>query len=163
MAKRLKLRAEDEEDLRTMAAILQDALVPVSEITFLPEERRFVLVANRFRWEAMPNQAPTAAEPGEEPPPGALFERILTGLCFEGVTAVRLRNIDRRRRIQILELLHLDWEPGCITLLFAGDSVIRLETESIAGRLDDICEPWPTPFRPRHEIDPDESETGGGG
>ncbi len=162
MAARLQLRAEDEEDLRTIAAILQDALVPVAEMTFLPQERRFVLVANRFRWEAEPDPAPAAMAEGEEPPPGPVFERILTGLCFEGVTEVRLKNIDRRRGSGILELLHLDWKPGCITLMFAGDSAIRLETDAVSCRLDDICEPWPTPFRPRHEIDPDETETGGG-
>ena len=117
MAERLKLRAEDEEDLRTISAILQDALVPVSEMAFLREERRFALVANRFRWECE-NGAPNAEDGGEAG--GPLFERILTGLCFEGVSAVRLKNIDRRRGSRILELLHLGWVPGCLTLTFAG-------------------------------------------
>lgn len=163
MAERLKLRAIDEEDLRTMAAILQDALVPVAEMTYLPEERRFVLVANRFRWEADAGSPPAPAAEGEEPLVGPVFERVLTGLCFEGVTAARLKNIDRRRGSRILELLHVDWEPGCVTLMFAGDSAVRLETETISCRLDDICEPWPTPFRPWHQIEPDETQTGGAG
>ena len=163
MVKRLKLRAVDEEDLRIMAAILQDALVPVAEMIYVPEEWRFLLVANRFRWEAEHDPALAVAADGEEPAAGPVFERVLTGLCFEGVTAVRLKNIDRRRGSRLLELLHLDWEPRCITLMFAGDSVIRLETATISCRLDDICEPWPTPFRPRHQIDADETETGGGG
>ena len=161
MAKRLKLRGEDEEDLKTISAILQDALVTVADMAFLPEERRFVLVANRFCWEAEPDLLADADD--ADGPPGPVFERILTGLCFEGVTGVRLKNIDRRRRSQILELLHLGWEPGCLTLTFAGDGAIRLETERISFRLDDMCEPWPTLSRPRHEIEADEPETGGRG
>jgi hypothetical protein len=157
MVDRLKLRAEDEEDLRTISAILQDALVPVSEMTFIPSDRRFVLVANRFRWEAAPDAIPAlvSADEGESGTASATVERVLTGMCFEGVTAVRLKNIDRRRRSRILELLQIGWTPGGILLMFAGDSAILLETKSIACRLDDICEPWPTPFRPHHEVDPE--------
>lgn len=162
MAKRLKLRAEDEEDLKTISAILQDAIVTVGDMTYLREERRFVLVANRFRWEAEPDSL-TADADGQECLPCPVFERILSGLCFEGVTGVRLKNIDRNRRSQMLELLHLGWEPGCLTLTFAGGGAIRLDAQRIAFRLDDICEPWPTLARPRHEIDADEAETGGGG
>ncbi|HXV22749.1 MAG TPA: DUF2948 family protein [Alphaproteobacteria bacterium] len=161
MVQRLKLRGEDEEDLRTISAILQDALVPVADMAYLPRERRFVLVANRFRWEAEP-EPPIVADEGEEAPPGPVFERVLTGLCFEGVRSARLRNIDRRRSGQILELLHLGWEPGCLTLTFAGGGAIRLEAERISCRLDDICEPWPTLSRPRHEIETDETQAGGG-
>ena len=160
MVDRLKLRAEDEEDLRTISAILQDALVLVSEMTFIPEERRFVLVANRFRWEAAPL---ATADEDENPAIGPTFERVLTGICFEGVAAVRLKNIDRRRRSRILELLQIGWTPEGILLMFAGDSAILLEARSIACRLDDICEPWPTPFRPRHEVDPEAPKSTEGG
>jgi Protein of unknown function (DUF2948) len=165
MVDRLKLRAEDEEDLRTISAILQDALVLVSEMTFIPEERRFVLVANRFRWEAEPdaNPALTPADAGENAATGPTFERVLTGICFEGIAAVRLKNIDRHRRSRILELLQIGWTPEGILLMFAGDSAILLEARSIACRLDDICEPWPTPFRPRHEVDPEAPKSTEGG
>jgi Protein of unknown function (DUF2948) len=165
MSNRLKLRGEDEEDLRTISAILQDALVPVAEMTFIPEQRRFVLVANRFRWEAAPDPilAAAAADQAQNAAVSPIFERVLTGICFEGVSTVRLKNIDRRRGSRILELLQIGWEPGGIMLMFAGDSAILLETPSINCRLDDICEPWPTPFRPHHEVDPAAPRTGEGG
>ena len=83
-------------------------------------------------------------------------ERVLTGLCFEGVSGVRLKGIDRSHPGRILELLHLGWDAGCLTLTFAGGAMIRLETPG-------ICEPWPTLSRPRHQIDADEAETGGPG
>ena len=37
MPDRLKLRARDEEDLGVIAALLQDALVPMADVTFLPD------------------------------------------------------------------------------------------------------------------------------
>ncbi len=54
MADPLKLRGEDEDDLAVISAVLQDALVAVGEMAYFPEEARFVLVANRFRWESPP-------------------------------------------------------------------------------------------------------------
>jgi hypothetical protein len=65
----LKLRAEDAEDLDVVSACLQDAIVPLSDMEFLAGEKRFVLVANRFRWEncgetaEMPAIDPGAAKP----------------------------------------------------------------------------------------------------
>ena len=75
----LKLLARDEEDLAVISAILQDALIPVSEMAYLPEEHRFALVANRFRWEAPPGR------------PREKLERRLTGFSIGGVSAVRRR------------------------------------------------------------------------
>jgi len=159
---RLKLRAEDEEDLRTMSAILQDALVSVADMAWLADENRFVLVANRFRWEAegQPLAADPAAGQGEDAVE-AVFERVLTGLCFEGVAAVKLRNLDRRRSSQILALLSIEHHQGCITLHFAGGGAVRLDVSQVRCRLDDLCEPWPTPFRPRHALDPEEPDVSG--
>ena len=48
----LELRAEDAEDLAVISACLQDALVAVRDLAYDPEDRSFLLVANRFRWEA---------------------------------------------------------------------------------------------------------------
>ena len=64
----LKLRAHDAEDLAVVSALLQDAIVPAKEMTFLADERRFVMVANRFMWERQPDSplAPPAAPGAEE-------------------------------------------------------------------------------------------------
>ena len=39
----LRVRAEDHEDLTVIAAYLQDAVVPVSEMSFEAEDHRFVM------------------------------------------------------------------------------------------------------------------------
>jgi hypothetical protein len=142
----LKLRAEDEQDLAVLSAILQDALVAVSEIAYLPDEQRFALVANRFRWE-----------PGEAGGRAADFERTLTGLCIDGVVSVQRRGFDPREQDRILSLLALRLEPTAgqtkvLMLEFAGGSSIRIEVGGLSARLDDLGEPWPTRWRPQHPV-----------
>lgn len=142
MADALKLRAVDEDDLAVLSAVLQDALVPVAEMAWVADERRFVLVANRFRWE-----------PGEER--GRPFERTLAGLCIDHVTQVQRRGFSLTEPDRILALLALRAEGGSLYLEFAGGSSIRLEVERIACRLDDLGEPWPTRWQPRHTVGED--------
>lgn len=47
----LKLTAFDNEDLAVVSAAMQDAIVKTGEMTYLPGEKRFAMVANRFAWE----------------------------------------------------------------------------------------------------------------
>ena len=143
----LKLRAADDEDIAVLSAILQDSLVSVSEMTYLPEEHRFVLVANRFRWE--PQAGAPRKKPGKKRAQG---ERVLTGLCVDGVTAVRRRGFHPRDGDRILSLLALRVEGGALILDFAAGSSVRLEVERILCHLDDLGEPWPTRWRPKHPV-----------
>src|SRR3546814_13804416 len=46
--KPLKLRAHDPADMDVVAALLQDALVPLGDMTYIAKEKPFVMVANRF-------------------------------------------------------------------------------------------------------------------
>jgi hypothetical protein len=140
-AVKLKLRAEDAEDLAVISAFLQDALVPVGEMIFLPDEQRFVLVANRFMWER-----PPLDKKGHS-------ERTLTGIAFDGVKAVRVRGFERTERDRILQVLAVRAVPGSVIVEFSGDDAMRLETDQILCHLEDIGEPWPTPWRPRHALD----------
>jgi hypothetical protein len=141
MAAALKLRAEDAEDLGILSAILQDALVAVSEIAWLAEEKHFVLVANRFRWE------PPVEGPRRN------FERRLCGLRVADVQAVQRRGFNPREGDRLLVLLALRAEPGVLYLDFAGGSSIRLEVGRILCHLEDFGEPWPTKWRPRHPVE----------
>jgi len=137
---RLRLKAEDDEDLAVISTVLQDAMVLVGDMTYEAENRRFVLVANRFCRE---NKAGHARH----------GERVMSGLRIDGVTAVKRRDIDPRDADRLLVLLAVRAAPGALYLDFAGGASIRLESASILCHLDDFGEPWPTRFRPRH---PDE-------
>src|SRR5260221_7002933 len=122
----LKLRARAADDLTVLSACLQDAILPIGDMEYEPDARRFVMVANRFCWER--------ANPG-----AAIFERVNCGVTFDGVNAVKLRGIDRQDRSQMLSLLAVTATdlPGgvAITLVCADDRDIRLEADTIAVRL----------------------------
>jgi hypothetical protein len=139
----LKLRAEDAEDLAVISACLQDALVPVRDFAYVTEDRTFLFVANRFRWEGGVRSAP-----GE-----AGFERILCGITFSEVTAVSYSGFRRSADGRILSLLAIRAENGAVTLEFSGNAAIRLEVARILCHAKDIGEPWPTPWRPLHDLD----------
>jgi hypothetical protein len=139
---RLKLRAADAEDLAVMSAILQDAVVPADEIAYLSDERRFVLVANRFRWED--------ADPIEVP--GRIYERIHCALVIDEVRAVRTRNFDKRRGERIYALLAVELRDGAVELAFSAGATIRVEFDRLACSLEDVGEPYPTRWRPRHAL-----------
>ena len=139
----LKLRAEDTEDLAVISACLQDALVPVRDLAYVPEDRTFLFVANRFRWEN-----------GLSPAPGeAAYERTLCGITFSEVAAVSYNGFRRTEDSRILSLLAIRPEDGAVHLEFSGGATIRLEVARILCLATDLGEPWPTQWQPRHDAD----------
>ncbi len=175
----LKLRAHDAEDLRALAACLQDALVPLADVAYLKAEKRFVMVANRFMWEcgaqAAPVPVPEPVEASTEAGTDARFEeaeggpinyRVNCAVTFDRVRNVGFRGLDPREKDQILNLLTIELEPGelepgevapgAVRLVFAGGGAIRLEVRDLRCHLEDLGEPWPTHWRPNHaEAEPD--------
>ena len=141
----LKLVATDAEDIGVLSALLQDAVVPASEMIYLAHESRFALVAHRFRWE----------DAGEEKIRGRIYERIRCGISFDKVSGVRRRNLDQARRGEMLELLALEATSAYVDLLFAGGATIRLETGQLLCHAEDFGDPWPTRWRPEHDLDTD--------
>jgi hypothetical protein len=145
--KGLRLRAADAEDLAVISACLQDALVSVRDLAYDREARTFLLVANRFRWEA------SNADAQE----GAPFERILCGVAFDAVVGVTYRGFHRSEEDRILSLLAIQAVSGragvTIELDFAEGATIRLAAGEIACRTRDFGEAWPTAWRPGHQLD----------
>ncbi len=134
----LKLRAVDRSDLEVIAAVLQDALLPMMDMAFQPSDRRFVAVANRFRWES-----------GEASP-----ERVLCAIRIEHARAVRVRGVDRTNRSKILNLLsillHDEFDGPRMTLVFAGGGEIEIAVDALALSIEDQGEPWPALSTPAH-------------
>jgi DUF2948 family protein len=148
----LKLRAEDADDLVVLSACLQDALVPVRDLAYVPDQQIFVFVANRFRWEGGMRPAPGKGE----------RQRVLCAVCFAAVLGVSYRGFRRTDEDRILALLALRAGPArlerpAVHLEFSGGAAIRLEVARILCRAKDLGEPWPTPWHPRH----DDAEQGG--
>ena len=92
MNDKLKLTALDADDLGVISAACQDALVAVRDCAYFKDEKRFVLLLNRFRWEA-------------DPTVEAAYSRTHSALVFNEVTAVRHRDIPLHEPDRMLELL----------------------------------------------------------
>lgn len=143
-ADRLRLRAEDEEDLAVIAACLQDARVTLREMAFVKDEGRFMAAFLRYRHERR------AGDAG-----GDGWTRCPSALVFDGVEAVRYRGIDTddaERELHLLTVLSEATPDGAeIVLVFKGNGAIRLQAPRLRARLRDFgecapCDPPETPL-----------------
>lgn len=149
----MRLRAEDAEDLRILSACLQDAIVPVGEMCWLPADSRFVMVANRFKWETAEARR-LAPGPTADDGDDFAYERVHSAVRFENVTAVRSRGIDLGNRGVILELLTIAETADGVELIFAGDARVLLVADPPLAVMEDLGIPWPTACKPSHEEGP---------
>ena len=133
----LNLGALDAEDLKVISALAQDSVFPGTEMKWLPSERRFALLLNRFRWE-------DAGRDRHGP------ERVRSLLVVDEVLSVASQGIDRHDPDTILSLLAIEFEPGedgagDILLTLAGDGAIRLQVEAVGVTLRDVTRPYRAP------------------
>ena len=143
--KNLKLSATSDEDLRVIAAHLQDSIVSVKDITSLKKNRIFLIQLNRFMWEDV--------EKG-------VFrknKRIRTVLKFDNVINVLSKKINTKKDNIFLDFLTIESKllPDKsyeIQLIFSGDSVIKIKAEVIDVTLDDQGSPWETKAQPKHDF-----------
>ena len=145
---RLKLAAIDEEDLAIVSAHVQDAVLKIGDMVYLPKEHRFALAMNRFTWEK--------AEDGRRRD----FERRRAALTFDRVLSVKTNNVDRGRPDAVLELLAVsfattDAPAGLVTLVFAGGAAVQIAVEVIEARLADLGTAWATRAKPSHDLPSD--------
>ena len=137
----LRLRALDDEDLRVVSTLVQDAVFARAEMTWARRSGRFAILLNRYRWER-------AATPPE---------RVRAVLVIEDVVKVQSRGLPTDAEGVVLSLLSLSWQPldeisGRITLTLAGDAEIALEVEALEVVLRDVSRPYAAPSgrRPGH-------------
>ena len=140
----LRLKAEDEEDLKIVSAHLQDAVMRVGDLVYLPKHRRFAAMLNRFCWEDCQG--------------GEAGARVLTGLHFDNVLKVRSQNVRQDDPDAIAALLAIHFTPereggGIVDLMLSGGGRIRLEVECIDASLRDMTEPRPAVSRPAHDLE----------
>jgi hypothetical protein len=141
----LKLIALDKDDIAVVSTHLQDAVVKVADIVWLPNERRLVLGVNRFDWEACGCEDPC-------------YKRRRTALRFERVTAFRCRNVSPKAKDAVLNLLAVEFDEtdapsGTVTLVFSGGAALRLEVECLECELADLGPSWDAKARPEHALD----------
>ena len=130
---KMKLNAIDTEELKIIATVLQDGLIEVSDVKYLPSIRTFIVMITRFMWE--------------EKIVNKTNNRTKAVLAFEDVLAVHSKNIDQMDKVKVLELLTFNFyynksENIEIELLFNNDATIKLETEVVQAKLEDQGESW---------------------
>lgn len=147
--KPLKLMALDSDDLAVISSLVQDAVFPITEMTWQPKRHRFALLVNRFRWE----DAETAAR-ARRP-----VERVQSVLAVSDVLKVQSQGVDRSEKDFVMSLLSILFEPGedgsgRVTLILAGDGAISLEVEALDVVLQDVTRPYVDPAHraPRHPV-----------
>ncbi|WP_027256614.1 MULTISPECIES: DUF2948 family protein [Leisingera] len=136
----LNLGALEAEDLKILSSLVQDAVFPVTEMSWRASERRFALLVNRFRWEDR-----EAAERR-----GRAFERVQSLLVVDNVLAVASQGVDRKDKDLVLSLLSVVFEPdedgaGNVLLTLAGDGAVRLAVEALEVSLRDVTRPYLAP------------------
>lgn len=141
----LKLYALDEQDLAVMSAHLQDAIMRVQDMTYLPPQKRFAAVLNRFDW----------LDAERERRKRAGYQRRQAALRFDRVLDAKIQNIDQRRNDGVFELLAIQFHPadppgGDVLLIFAGNAAIRLTVECIEAESRDLSAAWRARTRPEH-------------
>lgn len=143
----LRLLAQDAEDLRVIAALVQDAILSGADLSWRPQARRLVALVNRFRWEDR------ARNTGRHPP-----ERVRSLLVIGDVRAVAHQGADPRAGDAVLSLMTLEHSPdspleepggpagpGTLTLVLAGGGAIRLTVECLDVQLIDVTRPYAAP------------------
>jgi len=141
----LKLLATSDEDLKIVAAHLQDAIVSTQDIANLRKNRIFLIQLNRFMWEDV--------EKG-------VFrknKRIRTVLKFDNVISVLSKNINPKKNKNFLDFLTIESnllpdKSYEIKLIFSGDAVIKIQTEVIDATLDDQGSSWESKTQPKHDF-----------
>lgn len=134
----LKLLAQDAEDLKVVAAALQDAVGKIGDISYEPVARRLTLALNRYRWE------------------GKGGERVRSAVQVGSVLGVQARKLRRNAKDAVVELLSIAFEPaeapgGAVVFTFAGGGDLRAQVECLDVILADVSAPWSTPRTPTHE------------
>lgn len=143
----LRLMALAPDDLPVLAAMVQDAVFPITEMTYARPRRRFAVLLNRFRWEDR-----EAAEREGRP-----YERVRSLLVIGDVQRVTSQGVPQGDADTVLSILSLDWQPGedgtgRLVLVLAGDGAIAADVECLDLTLRDVTRPYVAPSRkaPRH-------------
>ncbi|TCM84754.1 DUF2948 family protein [Rhodovulum steppense] len=136
----LRLLALAPEDLQVISALVQDAVLPATEMRWDRRGRRLAMLLNRFRWENR-----EAAERRGRP-----YERVQSVLSIEDVRSVASQGVERTDPDLVLSFLSIGFEPGedgagRVLLTLAGDGAVAVEVECLEVSLYDVTRPYEAP------------------
>ncbi len=141
----LKLVALDQDDLKILSAHLQDAVLRLADMVYMPADRHFAAVLSRFDWLAAENGDGKYSD----------LRRCRCALRFDQVKRAQVQKIRPGEPFAVAELLAITFEEleapaGYIILHFAGGGAVRLEVECIEAELHDVGQAWRAGAKPAH-------------
>ena len=140
----LFLRCKNEQDLKVISSLLQDALINNTDFYFSKKESNFLFVANRFCWESVSNESQ-----------GKAFNRVLSGVNIQNVISVNRKNLILKNDEQtalFYNLLAIEYDRGKneMKLVFSQNACVKLNVTKLDIFIKDIEEPYPTQKIPDH-------------
>jgi Protein of unknown function (DUF2948) len=141
-----RLIAFDADDLSVIAANLQDALVRVGDMAYIPRSKQFAMITARFDWiDAAKSDRACGCE------------RCRTGLHFGRVLKVSCRGFCRRDEAEILNLLDIAFREtsppaGIVEFIFSAGRALRLEVECLEAEIRDLGDRWKAGSVPCHSF-----------
>ena len=140
----LSLRCKNEQDLKIISSLFQDALINNMDFNFSKKERSFLFVANRFCWENIFTKSK-----------GKAFKRVLCGVNIQNVILVKHKNLIFKNDEQtalFYNLLTIEYhgQKKEITLVFSQNVCVKLKVSELDIFFKDMEEPYPTQNIPDH-------------
>ena len=142
---KLRLTGNNIEDLKIISAYCQDSIIKTTDLVYLKKNKIFIAKLSRFMWEDLEREV------------FRKYKRIDSYLRFNFIEKVVSKNIDQKKSRKNLELLTI--KPFLdknnfyeINLIFSGNSVISIQSESIDVILDDQETYWEVKNFPKHKI-----------
>jgi len=138
----LKLQAREKDDIVTISALLQDALVAGHDMQYLAADKSFVFLANRYCWERADDASASCGT------------RRLCGVNIGRVTDVKRRGLSADSG-QFYNLLAIEYESADkrLVLTFSGGGAVRLDVADLHVIVADVANAHPSFARPEHDHD----------
>ena len=140
----ISLRCKQPQDLEVASSLLQDALVGNADLRFEKSKNRFLIVVNRFCWEAATKISKDKS-----------YYRVLSGVNIQNVTSVKHQNLthyNEENSALFYNLLTIEYDSDNneVTLVFSQNVSVKLTVSELDIFIRDIAEPYPTTQIPNH-------------
>ena len=146
----LNVGAFDTRDLEIISSLIQDSIVPTSEIKWLANSYKLALLINRFRWEDKNLIKSQQVIP----------ERVQSLLMISNIRAISSSGFSPKQKNKILSILSISFDgnkggSGNILIVLSGKGGIRVEVDALEINLRDVTMPYEAPsgLSPEHAID----------
>jgi len=129
----VRVKATSEKDLKVLAYLIQDAILPIGDFAYFPEDKKVMFAMNRFCWEDEKAKI-----------------RSNSILSIYNVNCMKIQNINILNRAQKLYILDMYIDGEFLYIVFSSNKKIKIGFSELWMTLRDTGETWPTDIIPKH-------------